>query len=363
MSRFSEENGRSELIRRVTGRMAARRICSGRFVAALSLCSLILLSCATIPPSRPADGWLGVLPSLTPDAFYASMDVASSWSVLKALAEATGSGTGELERLVVNLDRVHALIRLSPGGSPQPLPELSLIALGQFSPGPVVRQLNRDPAWQRVTLEPLPGRDSTSSHWSYRTYWSKKELQIAAPSRGILLVSVSDPTGAEALLRRLHAPEVQTLPAQVGGAPESADIFLYVPDPAALSASRRSVSTTQDPGALLQNLPLRQAWISARRYTSEHVAAKADQEDYEVEVVFLLAEVENPRSVELLLRLMLTLWLRKFQVEDPVETLKAVTIRADSQSARIESLFLSSGEIASVVDTLLPENLGRSGQP
>jgi hypothetical protein len=353
MLRFREKNSRSRLARTPALRL----------LPALSLCSLLLLSCATVPPPQPSAGWLAVLPPLSPDSLYASVDVASSWNVLKVLAETTGIETEQLERIIGNLDRVHARIRLSPGESPEQAPEFSLIALGKFSPGPVVRQLNRDPSWQRVMLEPLPGRGFNSSHWSYRTYWQKGELQIAAPSRGILLVSGGDPAGAEALLRRLHSPQPQPLPPQALGGPQSADIFFYIPDPVALAASRRSVSTTQDPGALLQNLPIRQGWISARGYASDPEVAQEQRGGYELEVVFLLAEVESPRSVERLLRLMLTLWLRKFQVGNPVETLKAVTIRADSQSARIESLFLSSGQIAAFIQTLLPENLGSGMRP
>lgn len=353
MLRFREKSSRSRLARTQALRL----------LPALSLCSLLLLSCATVPPPQPAAGWLGVLPPLTPDSLYASVDVASSWNVLKVLAETTGSETEQLERIIGNLDRVHARIRLSPGESPEQAPEFSLIALGKFSPGPVVRQLNRDPSWERVMLELLPGRDSTSSHWSYRTYWRKEELQIAVPERGILLVSGGDPAGAEDLLRRLHSPRPQPLPVQARGAPESADIFFYIPDPVALAASRRSVSTSQDPGALLQNLPIRQGWISARWYASDPSVAQEQREGYEVEVVFLLARLENPRSVERLLRLMLTLWLRKCQVENPVEKLKAVTIRAESESVRIESLFLSSGEIAAFIKSLLPENLASGGLP
>ena len=54
--------------------------------------------------------------------------------------------------------------------------------------------------------------------------------------------------------------------------------------------------------------------------------------------------------------------LRRVQVEDPVETLKAVTFRADSESARIESLFLEAGEIVSFIRILLPENLAGGPQ-
>ena len=72
----------------------------------------------------------------------------------------------------------------------------------------------------------------------------------------------------------------------------------------------------------------------------------------------MLEEVDSPRSVELLLRLMLTLWLRKVQVEDPVQTLKEATITADSETARIESLILEQEVIASFIGTLVPENLG-----
>jgi hypothetical protein len=356
MPRFSDKNSRSRL----------RRSAAGRLIAALSLGSLLLLSCATIPPAERTTGWLDVLPPLTPDSLYASVDVPSSWSLLQALAEAAGSETDELQRLVANLDRVHVRIRLSPGASPDEspatVPELSLIALGKFSPGPVARRLNRDPVWQRVMLEQLPGRGFTSSHWSYRTCWRKGEFQIAAPSRGILFLTVGvpadgDPAGAEALLRRLHTPEAQPLPAPLTLEQQTADIFFYLPDPAALVSSG-SASATRDPGDLLKNLPIRQGWVRGERLDFPE-----GEEGYELEVVFLLAEVDSPRSVELLLRLILTLWLRRVQVEDPVETLKAVTFRADSESARIESLFLTAGEIASFIRTLLPENLLAGERP
>jgi hypothetical protein len=375
MPRISEKNSRSEL----------SRTASLRLLLVLCLFSSLLLSCATTPPSQPTAGWLAVLPPLSPDSLYASVDVASSWSLLEVLAGASGNETEQLERIIGNLDRVHARIRPSPGESPGP--EFYMIALGKLWSGSVARQLNRDPSWQRIMLEPLPGRGFTSSRWSYRTYWRKAEFQIAVPEPGVLFVTGgvqndgdpaggeperadaagttpagADLAGAEALLRRLHAPQAQPLPPEARGVSESADIFFYFPDPAVLAlsaaASSRAVSTraapsAQEPGALLQNLPIRQGWISARQLTSP-----AGKEGYQLEVVFLLAGVENPRSVEMLLRLMLTLWLRKSQVEDPVQTLKAATFRADSESARIESLFLETGEIAYFLGTLLPENFG-----
>ena len=68
----------------------------------------------------------------------------------------------------------------------------------------------------------------------------------------------------------------------------------------------------------------------------------------------MLAEADNPRSVELLLRLMLTLWLRKVQVEDPVKILKQASITADPEAARIDSLYLEEQQIVSFFATLFP---------
>jgi len=351
------------------------RILSLRLLLFLCFFPLLLLSCATIPTTQPTAGWLAVLPPLTPDSLYASVDVASSWSLLETLVEAGGNGTEQLERIIGKLDRVHARIRFSPEASTGP--EFHMIAVGSFPSGPVTRRLNRDPSWQRIVLEPPSGRGFSGSHQSYRTYWRKGTLQIAVPEPGLLLLTGAvqagaDPAGsgpagpdggegAEALLRGLHAPGLQSLPSEARGASESADIFFYIPDPAVLAlsaatsaaSSTRSAPSAQDPGALLQNLPIRQGWISARQLTSPE-----GEEGYQLEVVFLLAGVEKPRSVEMLLRLILTLWLRKSQVEDPVQTLKTVTFRTDTESARIESLFLKTGEIASFFETLLPEDLG-----
>ena len=361
MPRFPEKNGGSEL----------SRILSLRLLLFLCFFPLLLLSCATIPTTQPTAGWLAVLPPLTPDSLYASVDVASSWSLLETLAEAGGNGTEQLERIIGKLDRVHARIRFSPEASTGP--EFHMIAVGSFPTGPVTRRLNRDPSWQRIVLEPPSGRGNYGSRWSYRTYWRKGEFQIAVPEPGLLLLTgavqaqgepagsgPADPdgaAGAEALLRLLHAPRAQSLPSEARGVSESADIFFYIPDPAVLAlsaaSSTRTAQPAQDPGALLQNLPIRQGWISARQLTSPE-----GEEGYQLEVVFLLAGVEKPRSVEMLLRLILTLWLRKSQVEDPVQTLKTATFRTDTESARIESLFLKTGEIVSFFETLLPEDLG-----
>jgi hypothetical protein len=370
MLRFSEENNRFRLIAPAAARL----------LPVLCLLSLLLSSCATVPRSRPTTGWLAVLPDLGPECLYVSADVPSSWRLLQPLVAVPARETGELVRIVENLDRLHALIRLSPDVPPGQVPEFSLVVLGTLSPGCVACRLNLDSSWERVMLDPLPGGGFAGSRWSYRTYWRKDKLEIAAPARGVLFVSGGgdsgrDPAasntagarcgGAEALLRRLHSPKAQPLPAQVLGASENADIFLYIPDPLALAslraASATSPPTAQDPGALLKKLPIHQGWISARRQASGPGFAQADGEDYELEVVFLLDEVENPRSVEMLLRLMLTLWLRKVQVEEPIQTVKAVTFRTDSESVRIESLVLGDREIASLLGVLFPGNLNSGG--
>ena len=361
MLRFSEKSQRPQLARTATVRV----------LPALALCSLLILSCATIPSIETTGGWLAVLPDLSPDSLYVSADVTSSLSLLELLASADGGESAELQRVIGNLERVHARIRLAPEAPSGKLPELSLIALGQLPPGSVACKLNLDSSWQRVMLERLPGRGYTSSHWSYRTYWRREELEIAVPERGVVFLSAGvqtegdqaiaypagyHPAGAEAMLRRLHAPKAQGLPARALGDSQSADIFIYIPDPALLASLQAASATTapssQDPGAFLQNLPLRQGWISARR------RARA----YELEIVFLLEEVDSPRSVELLLRLMLTLWLRKVQVEDPVQTLKEATITADSETARIESLILEQEVIASFIATLVPGSRGGGPQ-
>jgi hypothetical protein len=354
-----------------------------RYLPTLGLVSFLLASCATIPPPGPPSGWLSVLPPLSSDSLYASADVASSWNLFKVLAEATGNDTGTLERIMGKLNRVHACVRLSPDRSPEQGPELALIALGRFSTGPVARRLNGDPAWERIELEALPGGDSSSSLWPYRTFWRSPEAQIAVPQRGVLFVSAGVPAvrpadghaagadsyGVEALLRRFRRPEARALPSQVQAESESADLFFYIPDPAYLALARRASPTAsaearsraQDPGTLLQNLPIRQGWISARRQDRGQIPGQetesGDRRGYDLQAVFLLDRVKNPRSVELLLRLMLTLWLRKIQADDPVEILKAATISADAESARIDSLFLEDEQIVLFLQTLLPTTL------
>jgi len=362
MLRFSEKTHQAQ----ITPAAASRPAPALSLCVLIALLSVLVLSCATIPSIETAGGWLGVLPDLTPDSLYVSADVASSLGLLEVLALTEGGESPELKRAIGNLERVHARIRLSPGASAGKLPELSLIALGQLSPGSVACKLNLDPSWERMMLERTPGRGFSSSHWSHRTYWRKEQLEIAVPQRGVLFASAGaqaegdlavdapagyHPAGVEALLRRLHAPKAQGLPARALGDLQTADIFVYIPDPVAAvslqAASAATAPSSQDPGKLLQNLPIRQGWISARRRG----------QGYELGIVFLLEEADNPRSVELLLRLMLTLWLRKVQVEDPVKILKQASITADSEAARIDSLYLEEQQIVFFFATLFPGSL------
>jgi hypothetical protein len=329
-----------------------------RLAALFPLWAVLLISCATVPSSREASRWIGVLLELSSDSAYASVDVASSRALVQILFESAGAETAQLEKIVDSLGRVHAGIRLSAGGEP----EFALVALGRLSPTAVAFKLNNDSRWQRVLLEPFPDSGFAGSRWSYRTYWRHlgSGVQLAVPQRGVLLVAGGDAGAAEQLLRRFQLPGPNPLPEPAAEEAERADIFLYLPDPMFLAASSRSVSSSsQDPAVLLQRLPLRHGWVSAQ----------GGQEGYELEAVFVLSEVESSRSVELLLRLMLTLWMRKARVQDPVEKLKAVTIRTErgaepqQGAVRIESLALSHEEIASFFRTLLPEGGGSGGQP
>jgi len=308
------------------------------------LLALILVSCATLSRTRGATQWIGVLPPASPESLYASINPSSSRGLIETLARTAGAETGQLERITTSIHRAYAQIRFSPKGAPS----FSLIALGEVKPTSVALQLNLDPAWQRVLLAKFPGRGFTGSHWSYRTYWRNAAagLQIAVPERGTLFVAGGAPTTAAEMLQRFQSPGVNPLPVEAARDLEAADIFLYFPDPAGLAAS-------SDPGLLLQQLPIRQIWISAA----------AEQDSYDLEAVMLLSEVENLRAVELLLRLMLTLWLRTAEVEDPVGKLKTARIRVEQDSARIDSLSLTTPEIASFFQALVPEGFPADGQP
>jgi len=303
---------------------------------------LLLLSCATVPPPEQAERWMGVLPSPSPDSLYASLDVASSWPLVKSLAETAGAEIAQLEAITDRLTRVHARIRLS---SERP-PGVCLVALGEFTPGSVACRLNLDPSWQRVMLDRVPG---AGAHWPYRTYWVRGNIQLAVPKAGVLLLAADGVTGAAELLASLHAPDPDPLPVRALAAAETSALFLYLPDPLRLISASASSSApapaVQDPGAIFRRVPIERAWITVRPH----------EEDYRLDAVFLLTEVENPRSVEVLLRLMLTLWMRGSEVEDAVQKLKAVRIRTEGGAAVIESLHLSAAEIASFVRTVLPE--------
>jgi hypothetical protein len=283
----------------------------------------------------------------------------------------------QLAKISDSISRLQARIRLCP---PQP-PEFSMVALGKLNPGAVACRLNRDRSWQRVVLQQAAEKESPSPR-SYRTYWQKDNLQIAAPQRSVLFVSGSDPEGAATMLHRLLSPGANPLPAEVFNKSQNTDLFLYFPDPLALAAltSTASASESREAGAMLQKLPIRSMWIGATAIQqlteltgressppagsdgkapspagSDASGTGAGRQIYEMEAVFLLSEVDNPRSVELLLRLMLTLWLRNAQMEDVVGKLKSATIRVEQGRASITALVLSAGEIASLLKVLVPE--------
>jgi hypothetical protein len=327
----------------------SRRALFGRSIrlSLLPLGAVLLISCVSAPRHREEALWIGVLPALSPDSLYASFDVASSRALLETLFEPGGAGIEELDRLAGRLSRVDAVIRPFAGQKPC----LYLLAQGRLSPTAVSLKLNNEPGWRRVVLSPQPELGWTGTHWSYRTYWYNQDVQIAAPRKSVLLLAVGDPGAARKLLGRLHSPGPNPLPSAAAAEAEKADIFLFLPDPPFLAAAARTASVPSRDAGLLQGLPIRQGWISAR----------AVAEGYELHGVLALSEQEDSRSLEVLLRLLLTVWMRRAQVSDPVQKLKALTMRADGGALHIDSLLLSAGELASFFRLLIPEDVGTGG--
>jgi len=284
--------------------------------AAVLLTLIILGSCATLPPERPADEWFAVLPESS--TFYLILNFDTTETLLREILIEAGLEEGADNSLFKRTSRVFGAVELKPGSAPV----ISLLALGRYPRLAAKLQLCLSKSWKKVS--------------SPETYWqhSVENIQIAIPQKNVLLIS----TGAIlALLEAINEPAPFFLPAGVKGDLELADALVYFPElPGSGSGGKE---------AQLPDLPIREVWIFSR----------GEDEVHELTASFNLSEVKNARILEALFRLLLTMWLRETEVENLAARLQSVEVRVEDKMVRITGLFFSTTELSRSFAALIEE--------
>jgi len=296
-------------------------ICAGKNrinAAAVLLTLLILGSCATLPPERPAAEWFAVLPDSS--TFYLVLNLDTAGALFREiLIEADLEEEAE-NSLFERTSKVFGAVELKPGSAPA----ISLLLLGRYPRLAAKLQLSLSKSWKKVS--------------SPETYWqhSVLNIQVAIPQKNVLLIS----TGAiHALLEGIKEPAPFFLPTGVKGDLKLADALVYFPE---LPGGGGAANEAQLPG-----LPIREVWIFSR----------GEDEVHELTASFNLSEVKNARILEALFRLLLTMWLRETEVENLAARLQGVEVRVEEKMVRITGLFFSAPELSRFFGALISQSM------
>ena len=268
---------------------------------------VILVSCATLPPERPAGGWIGVLPPES--TFFLSLNIPYSGELLLSILKEKNISAPEIHSIMDRTERIYAgvhLSRITPTA-------FSLVALGNYPAFLVNIPLKANKEWQKVE--------------SPRPYWQQANgiLQVAVPENNLVFAANGS---IERMLNKLENPGSNPFPWEAVWEMERADALIFFP-----------VLPSTDREAGLERLPIKEVWISAYR------SASKEEPTYELLGVFNLIEVKNKRAVEALFRLLMVAWLRKAEVSSPVEQLKSLKISVSAERVRISGLRFSEAEI------------------
>ncbi len=282
--------------------------------AAVLLTLIILGSCATLPPERPAAEWFAVLPESS--TFYLVLNFDTAEALFReVLIEAHLEEEAE-NSLFKRTSKVFGAVELKPGSTPV----ISLLALGRYPRLAVKLQLNLSKSWIKVS--------------SPETYWqhSVENIQVAIPQKNVLLIS----TGAIlTLLEGIKEPAPFFLPGGVKADLKLADALVYFPVlPGGGGAGKE---------AQLPDLPIREVWIFSR----------GEDEVHELTASFNLSEVKNARILEALFRLLLVMWLRETKVENLAARLQSVEVRVEEKMVRMTGLFFSTPELSRFFGALI----------
>jgi len=295
-------------------------ICAGKKTiktAAVLLTLLILGSCATLPPERPADEWFAVLPDSS--TFYLILNFDTAEALFREILIEADLEEEADNSLLKRTTKVFGAVELKPGSTPV----ISLLALGRYPRLAAKLQLSLSKSWKKVS--------------SPETYWqhSVENIQVAIPQKNVLLIS----TGAiHVLLEGIKEPAPFFLPTGVKGDLELADALVYFPE---LPGSGGSGKEAQ-----LPDLPIREVWIFSRGEDKVH----------ELTASFNLSEVKNARILEALFRLLLTMWLRETEVENLAGRLQSVEVRVEEKMVRITGLFFSTPELSRFFGELISQS-------
>lgn len=285
--------------------------------AAILLTLIILGSCATLPPERPADEWFAVLPDSS--TFYMVLNFDTAEALFREILIEVDLEEGAENSLFKRTSKVFGAVELKPGSTPA----VSLLAVGRYPRLMAKLQLNLSKSWKKVSTP--------------ETYWqhSIENIQVAIPQKNVLLIS----TGAiHALLAGIKEPAPFFVPTGVKGDLKLADALVYFP---VLPGGGGTGKESQ-----LTDLPIREVWVFSR----------GEGEVHEVTASFNLSEVKNARILEALFRLLLTMWLRETEVENLAARLQSVEVRVEDKMVRITGLFFSTPELSRFFGALISQS-------
>ena len=268
-------------------------------------------ACASFRPGEEAprqvtpSDWVGILPPES--TVFASLNVSSFQTLLRSYFPSARS-----RRLLARLDRVYAGITISELKAP----EFSLIGVGDFSSGRfrVPLCLNRE--WRRVG----------KSYWVQQK--GESSLELAVPRRDLLLAANGS---LSRLLARYDERPVCPLPDEVSGRMAHSELLLFFPGLEAAAAG-------------LENFPVEAVFLEV---------APAG-ENYQVSAGLVLAEMAGPGPKAALIRLALSVWLRRVNRADLAGKLKDLEIRTLDGHLRLEGLILTRAEIEEILSLWIP---------
>jgi hypothetical protein len=267
----------------------------------------------------PAGTWLGALPGGS--TFYASLDLDSSREALGSLLGGAGVRETTYRAFLDRTSRLYAAVTLLPGAPP----EFATLAIGRFPQGPTNLSLLTNREWKK--------RRESRLYWQHR----QVRLQIAVPRDNLILAS-SGPVVP--LADRLQTAPPLALPPEAAAEMEAAALVVFFP--------RLPPEVEREWG---HRAPVRDLWLSARP-VGPGGADRPAGPAYELLAVFGLTEVRNPRLVESLFRLLITVWLRGARLDNLSERLKTVQVAAGTDAVRVSGLSLTLEELLRALQAL-----------
>jgi hypothetical protein len=282
--------------------------------AALAL--IIFGGCATAPDiKKPGEVYIGMMPEESSVLF--KLNVAENRELARDIYELVNEAAELPPQFWNRTSDVYAGI----APSTMVLPELSVVAVGDYPPAIIKNSLNQSEGW-----------DLQKDEYYYFLNPSSR-LQLAVPDNTLVCLSNHN---VQVMIERYERRAVHRLPEEVRREFDISDMVLYIPKPGS------EVGETSLP-LQERELPISSLWVTLVRLGGE----------YEVSLVFRVENEKRGKQVAMLSRLLLVAWMRKTDVGDVSSLKEEVTVEATGNHVRIRGLRLDRKEILKAVDSTL----------